>query len=37
MIVNTLAPPTPLIKANKSKSDHHPEPELPLSYADVSR
>ena len=25
------------LKANKSKFNHHPEPESPLSYADVSR
>ena len=34
MIVNTLAPPTPLIKANKSKSNHHPEPEITLCEAE---
>ena len=34
MIVNTLAPPTPLIKANKSKSYHYPEPEITLCEAE---
>ena len=37
MIVNTLAPLTLPLKANQSKSNHHPEPESPLDYANVSR
>lgn len=37
MIVNTLAPPTPPHQTQPTKTNHHPEPESPLSYADVSR
>jgi len=34
MIVNTLAPSTHSIKVDKSKSNHHPEPESTLGCAD---
>ena len=36
MNVNTIAPPTPPHQTQSTKFNHQPEPESPLSYADVS-
>ena len=34
MNVNTLAQSSPPLKANQSKSNHHPEPEITLCEAE---